>query len=51
MTPLFPTEKLLCIFAVTLGGTVWVTNGLLMWSISDLGGGGGMQYNRLVFQA
>ena len=30
---------------------MWVSNGLLVWSIFDLGGGGGMQYNCLVFQA
>ena len=30
---------------------MWVSNGLLVWSVSDLGGGGGMQYNHLVFQA
>ena len=30
---------------------MWVSNGLLVWSIFDLGGGGGMQYNHLVFQA
>ena len=33
------------------GSSVWVSSGLLVWSISDLGGGGGMQYNHLVFQA
>ena len=33
------------------GGSVWVSNGLLVWSIFDLGGGGGMQYSRSCFQA
>ena len=46
-----PHPKTLHILAASLGGSMWVSNGLLVWSISDLGGGGGMQYNRLVFQA
>ena len=37
--------------SMSAGGGVWVSNGLLVWSIFDLGGGGGMQYNHLVFQA
>ena len=31
------------------GGGMWVSNGLLVWSIFDLGGGGGMQYNHSCF--
>ena len=50
MTPSPPTQKL-CFSAPSSGGGMWVSNGLLVWSISDLGGGGGMQYNHLVFQA
>ena len=30
---------------------MWVSNGLLVWSNFDLGGGGGKQYDHLVFQA
>ena len=47
---LCPTEKL-CIFLCHLRGAMWLSNGCLVWSIYDLGGGGGMQYNHFVFQA
>ena len=50
MTP-SPPQRSFAFSAAPSGGAVWVSNGLLMWSISDFGGGGGMQYNRLVFQA
>ena len=46
-----PPQKNSVFFVVPPGGAVWVSDGLSVWSISDLGGGGGMQYNRLVFQA
>ena len=34
-----------------MGGGMWVSNGSFGVVYFDLGGGGGMQYNRLVFQA
>ena len=46
-----PHPEALYFSAASSGGGVWVSNGLLVWSISDLGGGGGKQYNHLVFQA
>ena len=50
MTPSPPSRSSVYFFAI-FGGSMWVSNGLLVWSIFGLGGGGGMQYNRLVFQA
>ena len=50
MTPSPPPEACY-LFEEAEGGSMRVSNGLLVWSIFDLGGGGGMQYNHLFFQA
>ena len=47
---LTPTEKMVIWLRWLWGGGLWVSNGLMVWSIFDLGGGVVCLINLFVFQ-